>query len=304
MPYRVEVDFSPAYELILSLDALLYGPHKTMEMGHEWAESVRARLGSRMDSIPWPGDAEVSLLLILVWQSPRRDPEGFLDWYASLTPGQLYERIAPYLPAGVTELLRDLDQVQARHLRALRFWHEEYFSHVDPKLVERLAREAELRKEIIQAQPPVEAIDEATTGVAVESAGLELVLLIPQYHYRPLNRYGKCGPVLICGYPVELPASGPGQPSPDLMRLTRALGDENRLRILHFLADGPPRSFTDVQRFIGLAKNTVHHHLSTLRCSGLVRIHLSGECGTERYTARRATLDEVGPRLQRFLDER
>lgn len=171
-------------------------------------------------------------------------------------------------------------------------------------MIERLAAEADYRRESVAGVAPVAAIDAATTGLVVESEMLDEVLLVPQYHYRPLNRHAKWGPVLVCLYPVASPSSGPGQPTTDLMRLTRALGDENRLRILHYLAGDPPRSFTEVQRFIGLAKNTVHHHLTTLRAAGLVRIHLTGECGSDRYTARRATLGEIGPRLQGFLDQR
>jgi DNA-binding transcriptional ArsR family regulator len=291
--------------MILSLDAFLDGMPKLMEMGPEWVEEVRARLGAHAGELQLPHKEETWIMQLLAWQSPRRDPEGFIDWYAGLTPGRVYELIAPYLPACATDLLRVLDQVQARQLRALRLWYEHYFRHVDPAVIHLLEREAAYRKDRVQGRDPVEAMDEATTGLVVDSAAVERVLLVPQYHFRPLNWYGKCGPVLFCLYPVESPSGGPGQPSTDLMRLTRALGDENRLRILHFLAGGSPRSFTEVQKFIGLAKNTVHYHLSTLRCSGLVRIHLFGdECGSERYTARRATLDQLGPRLQRFLDER
>lgn len=306
MPYRVDVDFTPAHELVLSLDAFLNGQVKLIELGAGWVNEVRTRLGPQgLDTVRLSSSVEAPLLALLISQAPDRlDAEAFLAWYAGLTPGRLYELLAPYVPAEDTELLRDLDELRDRHLRALTVWNETYFRHVDPRIMEGLSRDAAERTRRIRAMTPVEAVDEATSGLVVESKVLERVHLIPQHHFRPLNRYAKCGPVLVCSYSVEPPAGGPGEPGPDLLRVAKALSDESRLRILHFLAGGPPRSFTEVQKQIGLAKNTVHHHLATLRSSGLVRIHLTGECGSERYTARRATLGELGSRLQRFLDER
>jgi DNA-binding transcriptional ArsR family regulator len=59
-----------------------------------------------------------------------------------------------------------------------------------------------------------------------------------------------------------------------------------------------------VQRQTGLAKNSVSYHLMSMRAAGLVRVHLTGDCCNDRYTARRATIDQLSPGLQQFLDAR
>ena len=301
--YQVLVDFSPANELVMSLDAFLYTANKGMEMGAEWVASVRPSVG---DSLGWATPADPFALSILAWQCPGRPgPAEFIDWLAGLTPGELYERMAPYVPPAKTEILRDLGAWQSHVVGLLRTWNERYFatgvSEVDLGL---LMLDATRRAGQVGSMEGVALIEAATTGYVVESTEVDQVLLIPQMHFRPLIRSAKCNRLLVVHYPVETAVVPPGEPGADLMRLVRALADENRLRILHFLADSQPRSFTDVMKHLGMAKNTTHYHLSVLRTVGLVRFHVTGECETLLYTARRAALDEIGPRLHRFLDRR
>ena len=77
------------------------------------------------------------------------------------------------------------------------------------------------------------------------------------------------------------------------MRLTHALSDESRLRMLRFVADGPC-TLTEVARFIGLSQPTVHHHLVQLRAAGLVRVHFAVS-GPSRYSLRPHALDLRSP---------
>ncbi len=304
--YQVLVSFAPAHELVLSLDAFLYTANKGMDMGPEWVSEVSARMGAdKAASLRWATAIDPFALSLLVWQCPGTPgPEEFLQWLSALTPGQLYERMSPYVPPQKADLLRDLGQWQGHVVQVLRTWHEGYFRAVEPRLLAALAADAERRRGEAATADPVALVEEATTGLRVESESLDQVLLVPQTHLRPLVRFAKCNRLLICLYPLDAAPTVPGRPAPDLMRTVRALADENRLRIMHFLADSQPRSFTDVMKNVGLAKNTIHYHLSALRTAGLVRFHLSSECDTFLYTARRSALDEIGPRLQRFLDER
>jgi len=80
-----------------------------------------------------------------------------------------------------------------------------------------------------------------------------------------------------------------------------ALSDESRLRILRFLASGS-RDFTEIVRFSGLAKSTVHHHLVILRAAGLVRVLVrhSGD-SAETYELRPYAIDTLGEQLRAFL---
>jgi len=49
----------------------------------------------------------------------------------------------------------------------------------------------------------------------------------------------------------------------------RALGDENRLRLLELMVDGE-RSVAELMDLAGLGQSLVSHHLRTLRDAGLV----------------------------------
>lgn len=49
----------------------------------------------------------------------------------------------------------------------------------------------------------------------------------------------------------------------------RALGDENRLRLLELMIDGE-RSVAELMDLTGLGQSLVSHHLRTLRDAGLV----------------------------------
>jgi DNA-binding transcriptional ArsR family regulator len=85
------------------------------------------------------------------------------------------------------------------------------------------------------------------------------------------------------------------------MRLTHALGDESRLRMLRFLARTPSSSLTEVARFAGLSQPTVHHHLTQLRAAGLVRILFSAS-SPNRYSLRPHALEQLAEQLGAYLE--
>jgi DNA-binding transcriptional ArsR family regulator len=146
-------------------------------------------------------------------------------------------------------------------------------------------------------------VEAATCGVRfVPQPGPELVLLVPQYHFRPWNVFQDYRGLRVIQYPADALPAMPGEPPPGLLRLTRALSDESRLRILRFLAMGS-RSFTDVVQFMGLAKSTVHHHMVVLRAAGLVRVHDSGEKATTAYSLRPGAVDQVRDMLRAYLPQ-
>src|SRR5579875_3244945 len=97
--YRVEVDWAPAYELLMSLKAYTStADRKILELGAAWVKEVRERLspglaaglaahGSR-DKLWW-------LDLLIRQAPPPRDAAAFLGWLATLSGGEMYERLAP-----------------------------------------------------------------------------------------------------------------------------------------------------------------------------------------------------------------
>lgn len=328
--YRLEVDWAPAYELVVSLEAFASRPlHKALDMGKAWVDATRRQMSPELRAAldrtasngakssegrgvqelpvnrrPGPqrrGAWDVPLEL-LVWLCPgKRDAAGFIRWLERLTAGRLYELTAPFVPEGAPPIPADADQIVAATADRLRRWNEAYFRRVDPAVLGGLAKEAEVRRQLIK-RAPAGAFERATNGVVLEpDPTLERVILIPQYHFRPWNIHADMRGAGIYLYPVDVLPAAPGHPSPDLMRLTRALADESRLRILRFLGS-EPRPFGEIVRFIGLAKSTVHHHLVSLRAAGLIRVHVSSQ-GNERYSLRPGSLDRLEERLADFLKE-
>lgn len=285
MSYTVAVDFAPAYEFLISFEAFA-GRRlpKTLELGRRWSDEVRAALpADAAAALEVPGDLhDLPSLLQLVLECPgERDVPGFLAWLAG------------------TELA-------SRHpflIRALSAWEEHYFRRVDPGLLTALAAEADALRALGQTTRPVELVDHATGGVDLQPApDLERVVLVPQFHYRPINVYEHLPGFTLIAYPADVAPVEAGAPPPGLVRLAGALADPSRLRILRFLA-GDSRTFTEVQREMGLAKSTIHHHLVTLRAAGLIRVHdLRDE--SVRYSLRPTAVDLIGARLGAYLKER
>jgi DNA-binding transcriptional ArsR family regulator len=301
--YRVDVDWAPAYELLVSLKAYVNRrEHKTLELGARWVRGVRRQLRPELAAELASADAlaDVHVPDLLVWQcSGSRDVAGYLQWLSALSVGELYERVAPYALEARASLPRDLSGVRDRYGRVLAAWDEQYFQLVDPAILRGLAADAASRQALLSTMAPETLVEAATCGVHfVPQSGPELVLLVPQYHFRPWNVFQDYLGLRVIQYPADALPAVPGEPPPGLLRLTHALSDESRLRILRFLATGP-RSFTDVVRFMGLAKSTVHHHMVVLRAAGLVRVYDRGDMTT--YSLRPGAVDELGDRLHAFL---
>jgi DNA-binding transcriptional ArsR family regulator len=301
--YRVEVDWAPAYELLVSVTAYVSRPEqKILELGAGWARGVRQQLQPELAADLASADAlaDVHVADLLIQQCPGdRDITGYLHWLGALPVGELYERLAPYALEGRAPLPRDLGAVRDRYVRLLVAWYEQYFRLVDPAILSGLAADTAAKQALVGTMAPEALVEAATCGVHfMPRPGPELVLLIPQYHFRPWNLFQDYRGLRRIQYPADALPAVPGEPPPGLLRLTRALSDDSRLRILRFLATGR-RSFTDVVQFMGLAKSTVHHHMVVLRAAGLVRVHDRGDMTS--YSLRLAAVDELGDRLHAFL---
>ena len=82
------------------------------------------------------------------------------------------------------------------------------------------------------------------------------------------------------------------------MRLSKALGDEKRLRILRVLSEGE-KTLMELAEMFGVAKTTMHHHMIVLRSAGLVSVGV----GQKRYRLRTETVPDVGALLSGYLGE-
>lgn len=299
MSYQITVDWSPAYELVVSLGAYFSKSPRTLELGLDWAQRVKAQGGEALAALEPP--PHIHWLDVAIWRSPgSRDVPGFLGWLGDCPIGLLYTLFAPYALDDLAPLPPDLEAVRAAWVRALTVWNELYFRHLDPTILDGLAAEAAARREEAARLTPQEVVERATGGILFAAPPeITRVLLVPQYHSRPLNLYWSLQGWRTFLYPTDALPLAPDMPPLALQRLTRALDDENRLRILRLLASGQ-HSFTAIAQEISLAKSTIHHHMVVLRAAGLVRLQDTGS-GPESYTLRPSALPELNRLLSAYF---
>lgn len=162
-----------------------------------------------------------------------------------------------------------------------------------------LERDADAKRDLARDLPLDQFITTATNGVEfAPRPGIDRVVMVPSFVNRPLVSYLEYGEVLLIIYPVaDESVSADGDTPPlRLVRLSKALGDEKRLRILRALADGE-KSLMELAEMFGVAKTTMHHHMITLRSAGLVSVVV----GSKRYRLRHETVPDVGALLSGYL---
>lgn len=307
---EVSVDWAPAYELLISFQVFLWrGKHPLLELGQTWVDDAHFRLPAdfqqraRSHAATFKKNNEDDLLALLVRVCPvERDADSWLRWLAELTPGGAYELLAQVLPeSGGAALPRDFVGFRERMVGLLRTWHTHYFAELEPAVLDGLQAEAERVRALIPSQPARELVEQVTNGMFVESGPARAqAVLVPQHHLRPYIHDCPIAQGIVLLYPADILPAPPETPPTALLRLTRGLSDDSRLRILRFVASGP-RSLTEVARFAGLSQPTVHHHLTQLRTAGLVRVHRS-LAGPSRFSLRSHALEQLARDLGAYLE--
>lgn len=198
------------------------------------------------------------------------------------------ERVLVSDPADGKRALLDLLSGWSEHVLPL-------IVPADPTLAE---RDAEAKRELVQATPPEQVVERLAPGLQwVPGPEIDRVVLFPIYSPRPWVYMSEYKRVKIFCYPITLDRerTGPGDPA-ELVRIYKALGDESRLKLLKRLQEGPI-SLTDASHEVGLAKSTTHHHLAILRQAGFVLI----QEGDDTYKLRPDLRPEPGALLASYL---
>ena len=193
----------------------------------------------------------------------------------------------------------DGEQLKAELIDVLAEWADRVFKPESLTIMPIIERDAEVKRGLLRDLPLDRFITTATNGVEfAPRPGVERVVMVPSFVNRPLVSYLEIGEVLLIIYPVadeSISADGDTPPL-RLVRLSKALGDEKRLRILRALADGE-KSLMELAEMFGVAKTTMHHHMITLRSAGLVSVVV----GSKRYRLRHETVPDVGALLSGYL---
>ncbi|AJS58369.1 winged helix-turn-helix domain-containing protein [Paenibacillus sp. IHBB 10380] len=300
MNYEVKIDVSPIYELLGSF--MVYVSNKwvdNLDMGPGWVHNVEQRLNPEIRSIlatasAWPfSDYDV----LYVWAGQRHNGnsiEAFLEQLLKSSDIELFDRVSPYLP---TLALVDARRIRDDYVPVLKLWYEHYFKEIEDEIIPLIEEDALEKRTLLSKMDPENLIEYASGGLVIEDIpGLNTVVLFPTVHNRPINTYCFYTGMLLIQYPVDVPEKIDDEPPMCLTRMTYALSNSTRLRILRYVGE-QPKSLMDMKHELDQPVDTLMHHLMILRVAGLLRIHL-GEHNNDRFSIRA----EGAAELQIFLE--
>lgn len=303
MNYSLDIKFEPVHEFMNSLHSYICRKsHKKIDLAPCWAIETKEKLtpefAQTLDDMLINGDWSFAYLMAFLVPEGL-GVEGFLSWFRQLSIHQLIE----LFEANGNEFPEDdIEVFQEKTSSMFQQWYEQYFKHVDQEILSALEKEKESRiNRLIELQGE-EFVDETTNGMIFKPMpGVQELLLVPQYHFQPLNIVSQYGSKLICHYNARIYLGDEELiPTHDL-RTLRSLGEKNRLKILRFLHKGP-RTFTEIVSHLKLSKGITHDHISKLRSAGVLYAHFEGENLTE-YSLRKRALYQVQERLMHYIEE-
>ena len=326
-PFTAEAQAAGAYELLIELSAL------PRERASVRTQAALERVGDRSGEVwlhllglatetPEPRDAAALLAAceaadplevrrqllgadVPAWRrlvAPEvieaaaagdRAAQGELLAHPRYYGGAAAQALPVLLPLGPEETRRRL-------LEALGRWHEESFAAREAGLVELLSSDARATTELAAGLDPVRLIELVCGGFAYEpEPECPRVLLVPHLAARPWLLLCQHRDTRIICHPARHQDGDERAATAErLARLGRALGDEQRQRILAALAGGH-RDLDELAGAVGLSRSTVHHHLGLLRAAGLVR--LAGNARRYRYGLRPEAVGEATALLASVL---
>jgi DNA-binding transcriptional ArsR family regulator len=184
---------------------------------------------------------------------------------------------------------------------------EDWGTRVSPAYAERAAalvgRDVHAKTVLFRATPVGEALRVSTNGVEFDLAGWATdIALIPTVALRPFIAPVESGStqLILCSVADEALDDDPAAPPRRLVKVTTALGDEVRLRILHELA-GEDLTASELAVRLGIERTSLHHHLGILRSAGLVAARAEG-VQSWRYARRTDGIAGVATALNRYLE--
>ncbi|OAB44564.1 ArsR/SmtB family transcription factor [Paenibacillus glacialis] len=301
MNYKVKVDVSSIYELMASF--MVYTSKKwtdDMDMGPQWVHTVNNQLSESVRTAlapasSWPFDDFDVLYTWAILRQTGDDVEPFLEHLMHCSDDSLFEISSPYIP---TMTVENAGRIRNDYVPLLKLWYVHYFKQVEGDIKPLIEVDALEKRTLLTKMDPENLIEYASAGLVVENMPeIETVVLFPTVHNRPMNLFCFYTNMLLIQYPVDIPEEDhENEPPMCLTRMTHALSDLNRLRLLRYVAD-KPKSLTDMQRDLNQPIETLRHHLRILRVAGFLRIHL-GNHNNEKYSIRPDGVAE----LQIFLE--
>ncbi|GIN84327.1 transcriptional regulator [Heyndrickxia sporothermodurans] len=297
--YSIKIEYSPAYELIVSLYTFIYNRKlKTIDLREDWVKNTKDMLPavfiSELEDERW--EVLHRIVLLISQCSKKETINEFLIWFERLSAGEIYERLAPWVDTISTEL----GLIRDKTVEILYKWNEYYFKSIDPSILSQLKQDAKSKHEKVKSYQPIDLIEEATNGIRIEKSNdLKQLILIPQSHCYPSTILDYFNGIATCLYPTSKRDNI--DQTKGMLKLLQCIGDETRLKILLYLAK-EPRTLIEIHKYLGLAKSTIHHHIAQLRREGVIRSHFVGSSTPAYYSLRKKFIAEFTAEFKELFE--
>ena len=199
-------------------------------------------------------------------------------------------------------LTNEPDSVKDEIVSIVDDWATRVFPTFADRANSLVRRDIEAKQRLFGEASAAEALRVSTNGVEFDLAGWATeIILIPTVALRPFIAPVESGTrqLVLCSVADEAFDDDPVAPPRRLVKVTAALGDEVRLRILHELA-AADLTAAELALRIGVERTSLHHHLGVLRSAGLVAARAEG-VQSWRYSRRSDGISGVSTALNRYL---
>jgi predicted DNA-binding protein YlxM (UPF0122 family) len=195
----------------------------------------------------------------------------------------------------------EIEELREHLLAVMIGWYKEVISPEEESRRAMLEREYKAKKEMLAKLSSEEFVKWATGGIEYQpEPSIRKVLLVPHYVYRPWNIQAEMEGTKVYYYPMADENIEENvdryKPTLSLVQHYKALGDENRLRIVKWLYE-KDRTLQELTEHLELAKSTIHHHLTMLRSAQIVKSE------GMKYVLNRDSLFFGGKELNYFLEK-
>jgi DNA-binding transcriptional ArsR family regulator len=237
-------------------------------------------------------------------QHPERLVQRMYEFYEAIWPGSGRDKTGGPMLARSTVLGGEL---QVRLVRLLRVFNERVFRPDLPELRQRWAVSiAEQRTEFGRTDPATFLSrmfgSHILPPMFPEGTPLRELRLIPSYYLRRSHfeiwGHGSVFLFYDAGLSSERLAAL-DQEVQEISELASALSDPNRLKILRAISQDEEVYGHKLARICGISQPAVSRHMGILKRAGLVEEVPSD--GRVLYRLRRATFEELAPRLRHYL---
>jgi DNA-binding transcriptional ArsR family regulator len=330
----LEVEWSPVWEVILGISGYTYKQLRhTFELNEKWSTSIDtipSSLVSLLKEIEetnfWYG------MIMLQNKFSAQSVQEFLKKLSALSLSAFYDTLLPYKGR---DYERNLTELAAHHEKqelfdeyaALFEGHDYLGSYVQmlgrypyqaivdlisntmdrwhnwvsqqeewKKWMQALEFEGKQHRSL-DGTKPLQEIDRVTGGVQyLPEPSVWTVKMIPHVSYRPWLLENRTSDTKLFFYPIKDEfLTEPGEPSAELVRGHKALGDGLRLKLLYHLLKGP-LSLQDLSMQFNTSKTRLHHQLSLLKAAKFVSV----EKGI--YSVNPVQIQSFSEKLTQFLD--